>query len=194
MKFSKILFVALLQGAALNAQDYQADTLRIPDLTERSSEFKNYSKIRFFELDNGFVIGEGTKVIVTEPAVSNFEFQTLYRGNITTSVLLGGAKLHRNFSGKEYIVTRIFVAHNGISKHSELGVGINLGIEGGKGAIASSEDLLASLETGELKIVGMLTREQAISKMLETKELYEAGFLTEEEFEVKKAELRKFVK
>jgi len=54
--------------------------------------------------------------------------------------------------------------------------------------------LISSLNTGELEVIGLLTRQQAISKMLETKELFEAGFLTEEEYEAKKAELRKFVK
>lgn len=189
--FTTLLFLSFTSYS----QNYKADTLSVSDLTDRCTEFKNYNAIQHFVLDNGFVVSEGLKVRVTEPATSRYEFQTLLRGNITTAALLGAdANLHRNFSGKEYVIKKIFVTHSGMSKKSVLRVGINIGAEGGNGAAASSQDLISSLNTGELEIIGLLTREQAISKMLETKELYEAGFLTEEEFEAKKAELRKFVK
>ena len=192
----KVFSITLLFLAfASYSQNYKADTLSVSDLSDRCTEFNNYNSIQYFVLDNGFVIYEGLKVRVTEPATSRYEFSTLLRGNITTAALLGtDANLHRNFSGTEYVIKKIFVSHSGLSRKSSLRVGVNIGAEGGNGAAASSQDLMASLTTGELEIIGLLTREQAISKMLETKELYEAGFLTEEEYEAKKVELRKFVK
>ena len=74
-----------------------------------------------------------------------------------------------------------------MTRKSALRVSVNIGAEGGNGAAASSQDWISSLNTGELEVIGLLTRQQAISKMLETKELFEAGFLTEEEYEAKKA-------
>ncbi|MDA1198720.1 MAG: SHOCT domain-containing protein [Bacteroidetes bacterium] len=190
-----ISITLLFMAFASYSQNYKADTLNVSDLSVRCTEFKNYNAIQYFVLDNGFIIYEGLKVRVTEPATSRFEFQTLLRGNITTAAALGSdANLHRNFAGKEYVVKKIFVTHSGMTRESALRVGVNIGVEGGNGAAASSQDLISSINTGELEIIGLLTREQAISKMLETKELYDAGFLTEEEFEAKKAELRKFVK
>lgn len=193
MKKITFLLILFFSLSAI-AQEYSADTLRVNDLTERCTEFKNYNKIQCFVMDNGFAITEGMRVKIGTPATSRMEFQTLMRGNITTAALIGDPNLHRNFVGTEYVIRKVFVVHSGFGKKSALRVGINMGVDGGKGAAASSMDLLASLETGELEILGMLTKEQAIKKMLEVKELYDAGFLTDEEFEAKKAELIKFVK